>query len=369
MMLARPMPALWRVPPGLARRCARTLSCQSTSKPLNKPAVKSRPIGRKEEPATLDRFMDLPRFFEALALRCQSGHAHTPRKELVGAFGIIHVAAAGALLFGPAPGMHEALLFGTSYTLRLFGVTAGHHRYFSHRSFKTSRWFQCVLATLGASAFQRGPLWWASHHLEHHKHSDTEKDSHSPVSGSLVWAHLGWFWASEEYNAHPDKYLEGQMRGVSRWAQYPELVWIDNNDKIPPIVLLSALFALDGTTGLLWGFVLPTVAIWHAMFSLNSACHTWGDRRFPTADQSRNVPWLTLPLLGENWHNNHHAFHWSARAGLKWWEIDPVYYGLKGLEKLGVVWALKVPSEKQLAKLEARAARDPTYVIKNTSVA
>jgi stearoyl-CoA desaturase (delta-9 desaturase) len=178
------------------------------------------------------------------------------------------------------------------------------------------------------------------------------------------------------------------MRGVSRWAQFPELVWIDNNDKIPPIVLLSALFALDGTTGLLWGFVLPTVvsgllnpptrtinsvclcqAIWHAMFSLNSACHTWGDRRFPTADQSRNVPWLTLPLLGENWHNNHHAFHWSARAGLKWWEIDPVYYGLRGLEKLGVVWSLKVPSEKQLAKLEARAARDPTYVIKNTSVA
>jgi stearoyl-CoA desaturase (delta-9 desaturase) len=179
---------------------------------------------------------------------------------------------------------------------------------------------------------------------------------------------MGWFWASEENNAWPDQLREGRMPHIARWQRFPELVLIDNHDKVPPIILLAACFAFDGCNGLMWGFVIPTVGIWHAIFSLNSICHTWGERRFATSDNSRNVSWLTLPLLGGNWHNNHHAFHWSAREGLKWWEIDLAYLTLRGLEKIGVVWGLKVPSDKQVAKLEAKHTKDPATRIKNTVI-
>ena len=310
--------------------------------------------------------------------RTKKGHAHVPRGELVYAGVGFHLAAVAGLIVLPAPGMTELMLFGASYTTRMFGVVAGHHRYFSHRAFSTSRWFQCTLATLGAMGFQRGPIWWASHHTEHHLHSDTKKDSHSPVSGSLVWAHVGWFWATEENDKLPDKLVQGKMKNIERWQKFPELVWLDKNDKIPPILLGFACYLLGDFSGLIgsallpttliWGFVLPTVGIWHGMWSLNSICHTWGTRRFATADNSRNNWWMTLPLLGGNWHNNHHAFHWSAREGLKWWEIDPAYYALKGLEKLGIVWNLKVPSEQQIARLEAKHAKDPTVRIKNTLI-
>lgn len=312
-----------------------------------------RPIGTRALPATEDRFMDLRRFFEAVTLRCQSGHPHVPRKELMFAGTAMHLATAGTLLYypltGSMPGLTELTIFGVSYSIRMFGVIAGHHRYFSHRSFQTTRSFQCILALLGASSFQKGPIWWASHHLEHHVHSDTPQDSHSPVSGSLVWAHAGWFWASEENNEWPDRL----RKPVRHWLKYPELVAIDRHDKIPPIMLLTACYAMGDISGLLWGFVLPTVGIWHSMFSLNSICHSasFGSRRFDTPDHSRNVWWF-FPLLGGQWHNNHHKFHWSAREGLKSWELDPVYYGLLGLEKLGVVWKLRVPSERQIAKLE-----------------
>jgi stearoyl-CoA desaturase (delta-9 desaturase) len=158
------------------------------------------------------------------------------------------------------------------------------------------------------------------------------------------------------------------MPHIARWQQYPELVAIDNYHQLPGIALMAACYAFDGYSGLLWGFVMPTVGIWHATYSVNSLCHVFGERRFATSDNSRNNAWLALATLGGSWHNNHHAFHWSAREGLKWWEVDLAYWTLLGLEKVGVVWGLKLPSDAQVERLEAKHAKDPAKRIKNTLI-
>merc|ERR1712196_480217 len=127
----------------------------------------------------------------------------------------------------------------------MFGITGGYHRYFAHSSYKTSRPFQFLLGCAGASAWQKGPLWWASHHVEHHTHSDTVLDAHSPVSGSFLWAHMGWFWASLEHDRHPKRYEEGTSR-VARFKEYPELVFLDKFHQLPGVALMTGCYLLGG---------------------------------------------------------------------------------------------------------------------------
>jgi len=274
---------------------------------------------------------------------------------------IMHSATAYAFLLAPTPGLLELGMFTASYSARMFGITGGFHRYFAHNSYKTSRPMQFVLGLLGTAAWQRGPLWWASHHIEHHNHSDTIRDSHSPVTGSLYWAHMGWFWASREHDPHPQRYTEGRQKKMERFEKFPELKALDKYHHVPGIALLATCYALDGGAGLLWGFAVPTVAVWHNTFMVNSVCHVWGSRRFATMDQSRNNPLVALLTFGEGWHNNHHAFHWSAAQGLKWYELDISYMIIKGFEKAGLVWDVKVPTQEQVTKLEAKSL-DPAYV-------
>lgn len=240
-----------------------------------------------------------------------------------------------------------------SFSTRMFGITGGYHRYFAHGSYQTSRSFQLALAVLGAAAWQKGPLWWASHHVEHHLHSDTLADTHSPVSGSLLWAHMGWFWANMEFDQHPTAYQLGKGR-VAKFAAVPELAALDRFHHGPGIALGALAYAVDGTPGLLWGFVVPTVALWHSTFAVNSVCHRWGARRFATTDNSRNNTWVALAAFGEGNHNNHHAFPWSARHGLTWREPDLTFAILRALEQIGVVWSLKVPTQKQLDRAQGR---------------
>lgn len=268
---------------------------------------------------------------------------------------IMHSATAWALLGAgaPPPGSLELAMCVGSFGLRMFGITSGYHRYFAHGSYRTSRPFQFALAVLGASAWQKGPLWWASHHAEHHLHSDSAGDPHSPVCGSLLWAHMGWFWACMEYDAHPAAFQAGRGR-VARFRQYPELVALDRFHHGPGIALGALAYAADGLPGLLWGFIVPTVGVWHATFAVNSACHRWGSRRFATTDNSRNNVWVALAAFGEGNHNNHHAFPWSARHGLTWREPDLSYAILRALELLGVVWDLRLPTQEQLERAAAR---------------
>jgi len=299
--------------------------------------------------------MGLARFLTAQGQREANGwpFGHGP-PLLVTTSVVMHATAAWALLSGSAamqPGALELAVCAGSFSLRMFGITAGYHRYFAHGSYKTSREFQFALAVLGASAWQKGPLWWASHHVEHHLHSDLHSDPHSPVSGSLLWSHMGWFWASMEYDAHPKAYAEGRGR-IAKFKQFPELVAIDRFHHAPGIALAALAYAAGGEPGLVWGFVVPTVGAWHATFAVNSVCHQFGSRRFATTDNSRNNMWVALAAFGEGNHNNHHAFPWSARHGLGWREPDLSYAILQLLERLGVVWDLKVPSDEQIERAQ-----------------
>jgi stearoyl-CoA desaturase (delta-9 desaturase) len=246
------------------------------------------------------------------------------------------------------------------YWVRMFGITAGYHRYFSHRSYKTSRAFQFVLAVLGNASVQMGPLWWAAHHRHHHRHSDTEEDTHSPHIHGLLWSHAGWFLS-------PD-HADTDEKAVRDLMKFPELVWINRHHKAVPILLAAALYLTGwalhvwapalGVTGiqmLIWGFFLSTVILYHGTFTINSLAHIFGYRTFETTDSSRNNWLLAILTMGEGWHNNHHRYPSSERQGFYWWEFDLTHFVLRGLEKLGLVWDLRTPPQELLEKGRAGA--------------
>ena len=241
------------------------------------------------------------------------------------------------------------------YVVRVFALTAFYHRYFSHRTFKTSRWFQFAGAVLGSMAVQRGPIWWAAHHRDHHRHSDDEQDVHSPWQHGFLWSHTLWFLAQKNYGTNEN--------AVRDWLKFGELRFLDRHYMLVPAILAGLLFLLGwaanvwfpdwGTSGLqmvVWGFFISTVAVYHVTYSINSIAHLVGRRRFPTKDHSRNNLVLALLTFGEGWHNNHHYYQASARQGFYWWEIDISYYILKILSWLGLVWELKAVPERVLAQ-------------------
>jgi stearoyl-CoA desaturase (delta-9 desaturase) len=238
------------------------------------------------------------------------------------------------------PGARELALCALSYALRIFAITGGYHRYFSHRAFRTSRAFQFALAALGASAAQKGPLWWASRHRQHHRYSDQPGlDVHSPREG-FYHAHQGWILSGRH-----DASLLDQIRD---FARYPELLWLNRWHFAPPLALALLCAVVAGPAGIVWGFAIPTVLLWHGTYTINSLAHRWGSRRYATSDDSRNNLWLALLTFGEGWHNNHHHYCASARQGFFWWEIDVTYYLLRGLAALGLVWDLREPPARSV---------------------
>jgi stearoyl-CoA desaturase (delta-9 desaturase) len=213
-------------------------------------------------------------------------------------------------------------LFG-SYYLRMFGVTGGYHRYFSHRSYKLNRFWQFCLAFLAQTSVQKGVLWWAAHHRDHHINSDRKADIHSPVHEGFWWSHLGWI-LSDEYD-HYD------AQRIADFAKYPELRWLNRYHVVPAVMYGAGIYFLGGWSAFVWGFVVSTVLLYHGTFVINSLAHIWGSRRFATPDESRNNFWLALVTMGEGWHNNHHHFMSSTRQGIRWWEVDATYYILRVL--------------------------------------
>jgi len=250
-------------------------------------------------------------------------------------FAIIHLLSLGIFFFP----FHWSYLIACAALLvvRMFFVTAGYHRYFSHRSYKTSRAFQFVIAFMAMTSSQKGVLWWAAHHRHHHRFSDQKDDLHSPTLFGFFWSHLGWIIS--------DKYVGTRIDYIGDFAKFPELRWLNKYYLVPPTVLVIALFLIGGLPLVFWGFCLSTTLLWHDTFTINSLSHLFGSRRYQTADTSRNNWLLALMTLGEGWHNNHHHYMASARQGFFWWEIDITYYTLKALSWCGLVWDLrKVPA-------------------------
>ena len=273
-------------------------------------------------------------------------HAKPDRVEVLRVlpFIVLHLGCLGVIFTGwswTAVGLAVAL-----YLVRMFAITGFYHRYFSHKTFHTSRAAQFVFAVIGATAVQRGPLWWSYQHRHHHKHSDEAEDVHSPHVQGFWWSHIGWITSGRNF---PTDY--SQVRDL---AKFPELVFLNRFDSLVPALFALALFGLGHLLGayypalgvtswqlLVWGFFISTTVLFHATSSINSLAHLLGRRRYETADNSRNSFMLALITLGEGWHNNHHRFMSTTRQGFYWWEIDISYYGLKALSWTGLIWNLK----------------------------
>jgi stearoyl-CoA desaturase (Delta-9 desaturase) len=272
-------------------------------------------------------------------------------------FLILHAGCLAALWVGWSPfAAWTAVAF---YFLRMFAVTGIYHRYFSHKTYSTSRVGQFLLALWGATTVQRGALWWAYHHRHHHQHSDEPEDAHSPHVHGFWWSHIGWITSRRNF---PTDYSK-----VKDLAKYPELVWLNRFDTVVPILLAIAMLGFGwlleiyapglGTNRwqmLVWGFFISTTALFHGTSCINSMAHLMGRRRFNTTDDSRNSFILALICLGEGWHNNHHRYQSSTRNGFYWWEIDLTYYGLKALSWTGLIWGLK-PVPKSILEEAAHA--------------
>jgi stearoyl-CoA desaturase (delta-9 desaturase) len=246
---------------------------------------------------------------------------------------------AGVAIYMGARAIDVALAVGF-YVLRMFVVTGGYHRYFSHRTYKTSRAFQFFLALVGTMTVQKGPLWWAAVHRRHHRESDGPNDVHSPIQRGFWYSHIGWVLSDEH-----EKYSPNEVKDLYK---YPELRWLTRWHVVPVLSYLGLTIAIGGLRGLCWWFCVSTVALMHGTFTINSLSHVWGKRRYATTDDSRNNWVLAIITMGEGWHNNHHRYMQSTNQGFYWWEVDITYYILKALSFVGIVWDLKKPPQRVL---------------------
>lgn len=266
--------------------------------------------------------------------RCHISSVSFPQKTknryhygAVTLFLLLHLGVVAVFFYPPT--LPLALWMAVTYAARMFGVTAGYHLYFSHRSYGLGRTAQFLMAFLAQTSGQKGVLWWAAQHRDHHRYSDRENDIHSPLQRGVWWAHVGWVLSSEHDDYDPGK--------IADMARFPELRWLDKYHWIPTVLFAAVIFLLGGAGAFVWGYVVSTVLLYHCTFTINSLAHLFGSRRFDTTDGSRNNWLLALITFGEGWHNNHHFSMSSCRQGLRWWEIDITYGVLKILSCFGIV--------------------------------
>jgi stearoyl-CoA desaturase (delta-9 desaturase) len=279
---------------------------------------------------------------------------------------LVALLTAGWLAWGGTLHWQDLVVFGVMYLLTGMGVTIGYHRLFTHRSFKTTRGIRAVLAVLGSMAVQGSVTEWAATHRKHHVHSDQPGDPHSPhvhdkpgwrgaLSG-LAHAHLGWVFRGKD-RANPERYArdllaDRDMRFIGR--TFPLWVVAGLGLSFGLGVALSGSVT-GGLTALLWGGGARIFLLHHATFSINSLCHFFGRRPFPTGDESRNLAWLAPITFGEAWHNNHHAFPTSARHGLGRWQLDPSARIIDLLGACHLAWDIvRVTPERRAARELAR---------------
>jgi stearoyl-CoA desaturase (delta-9 desaturase) len=241
-------------------------------------------------------------------------------------------------------------LWAASHFVRAVGLTLAYHRYYAHRAFKMHRVTRFIWTFIGTAAMQKGPLWWAGHHVNHHKFADRDGDPHSPMVSGVYYAHLGWFLNDTKFDR-----VEVTNPVLRDFGSIPEIAFLDRHFWLPPTVLGIALYLAGGLQWVVWGFCVPTMTLAHATFAINSVNHMFGSRRFETVDESRNNPLTAFFAAGEGWHNNHHRYQRAARNGFYWWEFDITWYTIRAMQALGLAWDVQ-PVPVRIYK-EARAAK------------
>jgi stearoyl-CoA desaturase (delta-9 desaturase) len=241
-------------------------------------------------------------------------------------------------------------LWAASHFVRAVGLTLAFHRYFAHRAFRMHRVTRFIWAFIGTAAMQKGPLWWAGHHVNHHKFADRDGDPHSPMVSGVYYAHVGWFLNDTRYDR-----VEATNPVIRDFASLPEIAWLDKYFSMPPLFFAIALYLAGGFPWVVWGFCLPTMTLAHATFAINSVNHMFGSRRFETVDESRNNPLTAFFAAGEGWHNNHHRFQRAARNGFYWWEFDITWYIIRAMQAAGLAWDVQ-PVPKRIYE-EARSVK------------
>lgn len=232
-------------------------------------------------------------------------------------------------------------LWAVSHFLRAIGLTLTFHRYLAHRAFQMNRGMRFVWAFIGTSAMQKGPIWWAGHHVNHHKFADREGDPHSPMVSGVYYAHIGWFLNDTKHDQ-----LEPNNPVLRDFGKCWELAMLERFHFVPPAMLAAAMYLIGGAPWLVWGFCLPTMTLAHATFAINTVNHLFGSRRFDTIDESRNNVFTALFAVGEGWHNNHHRYQRAARNGFYWWEFDLTWYAIRAMAAVGLAWDLQPVPER-----------------------
>lgn len=243
-------------------------------------------------------------------------------------------------------------LWALSHFLRAIGLTLAFHRYFAHRAFRMHRLTQFVWALIGTAAMQKGPLWWAGHHVDHHRFADRDGDPHSPKVSGIYYAHIGWFLHDSANDS-----LQASNPVVRDFGKYPEIAFLDRFFVLPPLALALGLYLAGGYPWLVWGFCFPTVTLAHATFAINTVNHLFGTRRFDTIDESRNNAFTAFFAVGEGWHNNHHRYQRAARNGFYWWEFDPTWYVIRAMQALGLAWDVQTVPARIYAEARETQAR------------
>ena len=243
-------------------------------------------------------------------------------------------------------------LWAVSHFLRAIGLTLAFHRYFAHRAFQMNRATRFFWTFVGTAAMQKGPLWWAGHHVNHHRFADRDGDPHSPAVSGFYYAHVGWFLNDVQHRS-----VESSNPVIRDFSSAPEIAFLDRYFFLPPLLLAAAMFAIGGMPWLVWGFCLPTVTLAHATFAINTVNHMFGSRRFDTIDESRNNVFTAFFAVGEGWHNNHHRYQRAARNGFYWWEFDPTWYVIRAMAAVGLAWDLQTVPERIYEEARVRKER------------
>ncbi|MDB5040055.1 MAG: Delta-9 acyl-phospholipid desaturase [Candidatus Eremiobacteraeota bacterium] len=282
----------------------------------------------------------------------QTAKRRTPGWATFTGLAIVHLGALCAFIPGTFHWSALIVMTVLYYVTGAWGITLGYHRLLTHRSLKLAKPIEYACAILGTLALQGGPIDWIATHRAHHAHTDKEGDPHD-VNRGLLWSHFEWLYKPNDAMLSPEE----QLRLAPDLANDKFYRFMEKTYLLWTVALAVALFAVGGLSWLVWGIFVRIVITYHITWLVNSAAHHSGYQSFRTGDKSTNNWFVAFLAWGEGWHNNHHAFPFSARHGLRWFEIDATWWTIKVLAWMKLARDIKLPTPAMIQRLQMQPQR------------